>query len=231
MWQLSKAELQIFIKKMSFCPIIIIRKKLINIDKYKSVIKIKTMNVKTQTSKDQFWLDEKGSQIPFNRINEVERLMERSSAKLLKESLTINKRLSDFKIEVKETCEKIYDAYMKMAKNEDKKSKGNFTWFNFDRSIKIEVSISERIEFDDLGIQVCKGKLNQYIDENVSAKEDFIKQMVTDAFSKVKNPLFLEAMDHLENSIRRPDSKQYFRVFGKLEDGSYQLIDLNFSSI
>ena len=208
------------------------------------------MNVKTQTSKDQFWLDEKGSQIPFNRINEVERLMERSSAKLLKESLTINKRLSDFKIEVKETCEKIYDAYMKMAKNEDKKSKGNFTWFNFDRSIKIEVSISERIEFDDLGIQVCKDKLNQYIDENVSAKEDFIKQMITDAFSttkgkldakkvmsllryksKVKTPLFLEAMDHLENSIRRPDSKQYFRVFGKLEDGSYQLIDLNFSSI
>ena len=208
------------------------------------------MNVKTQTSKDQFWLDEKGSQIPFNRINEVERLMERSSAKLLKESLTINKRLSDFKFEVKETCEKIYDAYMKMAKNEDKKSKGNFTWFNFDRSIKIEVSISERIEFDDLGIQVCKDKLNQYIDENVSAKEDFIKQMITDAFSttkgkldakkvmsllryksKVKTPLFLEAMDHLENSIRRPDSKQYFRVFGKLEDGSYQLIDLNFSSI
>ena len=100
------------------------------------------MNVKTQTSKDQFWLDEKGSQIPFNRINEVERLMERSSAKLLKESLTINKRLSDFKIEVKETCEKIYDAYMKMAKNEDKKSKGNFTWFNFDRSIKIENSLT-----------------------------------------------------------------------------------------
>ena len=81
-------------------------------------------------------------------------------------------------------------------------------------------------------------------------KEDFIKQMITDAFSttkgkldakkvmsllryksKVKTPLFLEAMDHLENSIRRPDSKQYFRVFGKLEDGSYQLIDLNFSSI
>lgn len=208
------------------------------------------MEVKTQTSKDQFWLDEKGSQIPFNRINEVERLMERSSAKLFKEALKINKILADFKVDVKTLCEKVYHEYMQMAKNEDKKHKGNFTWFNFDRSIKIEVSISERIEFDDLGIQVCKDKLNQYIDENVNSKEDFIKQMVTDAFSttkgkldakkvmgllryksKVKNPLFLEAMDYLENSIRRPDSKQYFRVFGRLEDGSFQLIDLNFSSI
>jgi hypothetical protein len=77
-----------------------------------------------------------------------------------------------------------------------------------------------------------------------------IKQIVTDAFSttrgkldakkvmsllrykdKVKDALFLESMELLEKSIRRPDSRIYHRISERQPDGSYKAIDLNFSSI
>src|SRR5690606_379589 len=127
---------------------------------------------------------------------------------------------------------------------------GNFTWHNFDRSLKIEVSINERIQFDDLTITACKDKLNQLIDANNEGKVESIKDMVNDAFStsrgkldakkvmsllkyksRIKAPVFQEAMVLLEESIRRPDSKVYFRIWKKNQDGKYENIDLNFSSI
>ena len=49
--------------------------------------------------------------------------------------------------------------------------------------------------------------------------------------SKITAPLFQEALTLLEGSIRTPDSKTYFRIWERKEDGGYVLIDLNFSSI
>jgi hypothetical protein len=207
------------------------------------------MNVITQKSSDKLWKDEGGFEIPFSRTTQSERLMERKSAKLLKGAKSLNKRLKAFKNEVRDICTEVYDKYMEEQKN-DKKTKGNFTWYNFNRSIKIEVSVNERIEFDDLGIIACKDKLDEFLNNNVEAKNEFIKQLVMDAFetskgkldtkkvmgllryrSKIKAKAFQEALDLIEKSIRRPDSKTYFRIWAKNEEGKYENLDLNFSSI
>lgn len=205
--------------------------------------------VKNQKSKDKIWIDEKGVGIPYSRTTKSERLMEKESAKLLKEAIGINAKLVNFKDVLREMCHEVYDVFME-ENNNHKKSKGNFTWYNFDRSIKIEVSINERIEFDDLNIQACKDKLNQFLSDNVESKNEFIKQLVLDAFetsrgkldakkvmsllryrNKIKAPIFHEALNLLQQSIRRPDSKAYFRIWAKNEEGKYQNIELNFSSI
>lgn len=204
--------------------------------------------IEKQKSTDQYWTDEKGIQCLYSRTTNSERLMEAQSYKLAKEALKLNQELSAFKNYVREVCQEVYDTYM--AEKEATPTKGNFTWYNFDRSIKIEVSINERIEFDDLGITACKSKLHDFLKENVESKDAFIKDMVMDAFetsrgkldakkvmsllryrSKIKNPLFQEALNLLEESIRRPESKTYFRVSTRTAEGKYEVIDLNFSSI
>lgn len=207
------------------------------------------MKLKIQKSTDSMWTDEAGLSIPYNRTTKVERLMERKSYALAKKANGLSNKLKSFKDEVREVCQDVYDTYMASVNN-DKKNKGNFTWYNFNRSIKIEVSISERIEFDDLGIKACKDKLDEFLKNNITAKNDFIKQLVFDAFetkrgaldakkvtgllryrNKIKNPTFQEALDLIESSIRRPDSKMYFRISVRNEEGKYDNIDLNFSSI
>lgn len=202
-----------------------------------------------QTSKETVWLDESGMQIPYNRLTKLEKSKEVTSNRLLNKAISINNSLKLFKEEVKEQCEKIYRMAMDEM-NSKGSGKGNFTWFNFDRSVKVEVSISERIEFDDLQIEACKEKLNEFLDDNIDGKVDFVKQLVNDAFStsrgkldtkkvmsllkyrsKIKAKMFQDALDLLELSIRHPESKTYFRIWLRTEDGSYQNVDLNFSSI
>lgn len=204
----------------------------------------------TQKPKDKVWHDETGQPIPYSRTTPLERLNERITAKIHKEAVTLNKRLSAFKKETARLCDEAYRAYMKEHKIQVGEQKGNYTLHNFNRSIKIEVSVSDRISFDDMGIAAAKLKFDEFLSKNVEAKNAFVKEMVLHAFetsrgrldtkrimnllryrSKVKDPLFREAVDLLEGAIRRPDSRVYFRVWERLPEGGYKAIDLNFSSI
>lgn len=206
-------------------------------------------NVKIQTAKDALWFDEAGASIPYQRISKLERSMEKSAAKFHKQALNLNKGLEDFKREVYEMCEELHTNYMK-SKGVSKESKGNWTWYNFDRSIKIEVSVNEQIAFDDLAIEAAKSKLSEFLSSEITSENEVIKQMVLSAFEtrsgrldtkkvmsllkykeRVKSPVFLAALDLIESAIRRPQSKTYFRVSQRMEDGSYEVIDLNFSSV
>lgn len=202
-----------------------------------------------QKPSDKFWSDENGTAIPYNRVTPHERAAEKQAGILLKKALSINGSLVKFRAEIQEVCTKLRDDFM-AARRVEAAGKGNFTWYNFDRSIKIEVSINDRIEFDDLLITACKTKLNGFIDQNIDSKLDFVKDMVNDAFStsrgkldakkvmgllkyksKINSPEFHEALDLLEEAIRRPDSKTYFRVWQRTDNGKYESVELNFSNI
>jgi len=203
----------------------------------------------TQKVKDENWVDETGRKIPVKFITPLARAKEQTAGKLLRDALVLNKKLTDFKTEVKRLCNDVA-IKAKVELKVENMAKGTFSFFNFDRTIKIKVSASERIEFDDLTIQACKGKLDEFLSENLDSKQDFLKEMVTDAFStsrgkldakkvmglmkyrtKISHPLFQQALDLLGDSIRHPDSKTYFRIWERQEDGGYKLIDLNFSSL
>ena len=199
--------------------------------------------------KEKEWKNEAGQMIPVKYIGDLDKKKEKVTANILKGAIDINSRIKGFKTEIAEKCEDVYQKAMEKF-DVDKATKGNFTFFNFDRSIKVEVSINDRIDFDDLTIQACKAKLDEFLNENLDSKQEFLKEMVTDAFStskgkldskkvmslmrykgKIKDVLFSEALDLLAESIRRPDSRKYFRVWQRLEDGKYEIVDLNFSSI
>jgi hypothetical protein len=202
-----------------------------------------------QELKQKTWVDEAGREVPTVYLNPSDKLKERHAHTLVTRAESLYERL----VEYKNLCRRLNDEVFAQSMEEYRakgEGKGNYTWYNFDRSVKFEVSVNERIEFDDLCIKACKEKLDEFLSANVTSKQEMIKQIVTDAFSttrgkldakkvmsllrykdKVDDSLFTESMELLERSIRRPDSKTYFRISKRQEDGSYQVIDLNFSSI
>jgi hypothetical protein len=204
-----------------------------------------------QKSNQEFWIDETGNKIPYNRTSATERLQERLSTKLLKEAKQINERLDALKENFRNFSNGVYELFLKERSLEMKADrKGNYTWYNFDRSIKVEVSVSERITFDDMSISAAREKLSQFLDENIEGKLEFVKDLVNEAFqtskgqldtkkvmgllkyrSKIKHQAYQEAMNLIEQSIRRPDSKAYYRIWEKDNQGEYKLVDLNFSSL
>lgn len=209
------------------------------------------MTAKKQTSADKFWNDESGATIPFSRITALERKKERVAFDVLKKATELSERIKSFKENIASVCDEIFKDHMAESKiRADKYPKGNFTWHNFDRSIRIVVKINDKIEFDDLTIASAKAKIDEFLDRNISSTSDVIKEMVTDAFetrggkldtkkvlnllryrTKINDTVFQEAMSLLEQSIRRPSSKTYYQVFERLEDGSYELINLDFASV
>lgn len=205
-----------------------------------------------QLSSAEFWTDEAGIQIPYNRTTKLERLLERSVYALFDKSLKAHEQLKKLKDEITGVVSEIVE----MAREEHAvklNGKGNYTFYNFDRSLKVEVSVNELIRFDDLKLEAAKEVLLNLVRSNVVG-DDFILGLVEDAFQTSRGRLdtrkilglkkhtkriktkdlraeWEKAMTLIDDAISRPDSKTYYRVWYRDENGKYQNIDLNFSSI
>lgn len=209
------------------------------------------MNLK-QKSTEKIWIDESGQQIPYNRTTPNERMKERLAYKLLTEAETINQRLISFKELISEVVEEVIESARK--ENAVKlEGKGNYTWYNFNRTIKIEVNVQEAIKFDELTIESAREKLMDLIRTNISG-DDFIISIVEDAFQTSRGKLdprkilglrkhterinnkelkkeWESVMKLIDKSISRPTSKSYFKVWKLDEEGKYQGVELNFSAL
>ena len=200
----------------------------------------------TTQIKEKIWKDETGQPIPAARILPLEKQKEKVAYSCAKEAIDINNRLSNFKLKIQKECTEIYEEAMKDAKV----GKGNFTFFNFDGSIKIEVQVNELITFDSVLIEKAKQKLMEMVGESVKPEMEFMKELVMGAFQttrgqldtkrvmglkkhakRIKDERYHQAMVFIDDSVRRPSSKTYFRVWLRNEQGEYESIDLNFSSI
>ena len=207
--------------------------------------------LKQQTKANPIWVDEKGMEVQFKRTSECERLKEKEAFRIAKEAVGLNKELTEFKERLRGSVDKVVKVFMKENGIDIiGKGKGNFTFFNFDRSIKIEVNNNDTIVFDEMLIAGAKAKLDVFLSDNVSTTDEVIKALVMDAFSsqkgkldtkkvlsllkyrsKVVNKVFIEALDMVEKAMSINGSKTYYKVALLQEDGSYEYIKLDLSSI
>lgn len=201
-------------------------------------------------TKEKVWIDEQGRKVPAIHVGKAAKLQETGAAKLLKEAIFINKRMVEFKTMIDKISDDVITAIAASFKGKKPSEKGNYTWYNFDRSIKVEVSVNDYIIFDDITIKMSKEKLDEFINQSLSGDQLFIKGLVQSAFStkrgnldakkvmeltryrtEISHPLFQESLNLLEASIRRSSSAKYFKLYTKANDGKYEYVNLNFSSI
>lgn len=203
-----------------------------------------------QNKKQEHWLDEASKKVPFKYVTKFDREKEAELGKILKEAEFLNKRLVLLKVSMIEFCKKTIKNYAEKNKIKTDTWKGNLTIASFDNSVKIELSANARVEFDDLAIKACKGLLDEFLAENIDAKNAFISEIVTDAFStsrgkldtkkvlsllkyesKITDPKFNEAMKFLKDSIKNTGSKDYYRITRKDNSGEFKQVKLDISSI
>lgn len=201
-------------------------------------------------SKEKVWKDEAGNSIPVSHIKPVEKVNEKITANVAKEALKVSDALAKLKATFASNVEQAFNAFLKDYKGVKPDFKGNITVFNFDRSIKIERRCSEAIHFDDLTIAAAKAKLEDFLKDGISAKDEVIKQMVLDAFStargkldvkkilglkryadRIKDDRYAEAMTLIDQAIRRPESAIYFRVWIKNDQGQFEAIPLALADV
>lgn len=199
------------------------------------------------------WKDETGVEIPFNRISKVESIKELYAGRIYRVASRVHSDLQQLMNMITVANDEVSAAIAvenKLLNKTIKTGKGNFTWFNFDRSIKIEVNVNEAVKFDEAKIAAARELFDSFIDHNVQGTDDIVRQLINSAFAnsnggldakkvlsllkyrtKIKDKQFQSALDLIQDSISRPSSKRYFRVWVKNEEGAYENIELNFSSI
>ena len=203
--------------------------------------------------KSKVWTDPAGIHIPADRVTKSEKLRERNAAEAVKKAKALNADLLEFKNRLKAICEDVYIKTLAENGAAIDNRKGNFTWYNFDRSIKVEVNINEGTDFDDILMEAAKEKLNTFLEGESGSMDEMIRQLVMQAFETSKGKLdskrvfqllsyrsrlkgekyqlFFEACDLIAKAMRKTDSRTYYRVFVRESDGKYTAIDLNFSSV
>lgn len=203
-----------------------------------------------QNNRQEYWLDEAGKKVPYKYVSRLDKKTEVQIGRLLKEAEKLSERLAELKNKMAVFCEETKNAFAEKNQVDTTDWKGNMTLYSFDRSVKLELSANQRIEFDDMSIKACKSLLDDFLAENIDAKNAFIRDIVTDAFStsrgkldtrkvlallkyesKVKDAIFQEAMRFLKESIRNVGSRNYYRISTKNDNGDYEAVKLQFSEI
>lgn len=205
-----------------------------------------------QLSSAEFWTDESGVQIPYNRTTKLERLKENKIYSLYQKSVKANEALIKLKDDLETIVSEIIDE-ARSSNDVKLNGKGNYTFFNFNRSLKVEVSVNELIRFDDLTLESAKEVLIGLVRNNIQG-DDFILSLVEDAFQTSRGRLdtrkilglkkhtqrikdkqiraeWKKAMTLIDQAISRPESKTYYRVWAKDAGGAYQNVELNFSAL
>jgi hypothetical protein len=201
-----------------------------------------------QKAADDMWIDEAGHSIPYNRVNIVERLKEKHATKILGEAVKISNQLEKLYEYLNAATISIEEAMRKDNKPLGKK--GNYTWYNFDMSVRVQVKMSDTIGFDEAQMVSAKELLESFLSEEVETKNEFVRDLVDDAFSnsnnsvdtkmvfrilkrrlKIPNQKYQQACDIIESAQQLKKSKKYYTISCKNEDNQYQNINLQFSNV
>lgn len=203
-----------------------------------------------QTTKNPFWTDEAGNQVPLSEITKKEKVIENVTYKIAKEAVKVNAQLVKFKEHIEGLVDTAIEAIRQNYNGKKTVFKGNYTLYNFDRSIKVCVKVSQPIKFDEVTIEQARQLLREFLEDGLSAKNMFIKQMVLDAFEtrrgqmdtkrvmglqryadRIKDERYAKAMQLINESIRRPESATYYQVWVRNDKGKYVSIDLDLARI
>jgi len=195
----------------------------------------------------KLWTNHKGETIPDKYVNDHDKLKEKTVIRIEKKATKLSNTLKKFKTEMFKDCDAVIDSIYKQSNTERKQGKGNYTIYSFDKSIKIEISVDDIIDFNDK-IQIAQVKINDFLEKKLNGADEDLSVLVNNAFKttkgrldkarifslfqlNIKHPIWLEAMELIKDSITTNSTRRYVSVHKREADDSYRLINLNISSI
>lgn len=193
--------------------------------------------------------DTQGRFVPEALIQPIDKTRDELVIELLKKALATRQVLTDFKtLAMRET-----DAFVTLSAEQYGVNlggkKGNITLFSFDGAYKIQIAISENIQFDER-LQAAKALVDECINEWAQNSRDEIKVLVQDAFKtdkegeisagrvlglrrlNIADAKWQMAMKAIGESLQVVGSKEYIRFYQRIgTTDKYEAISLDIASL
>lgn len=193
------------------------------------------------------WIDDKDIYVDKKRVFSHEITAERNAVKIYNESIKVQKSLKSLYELLNQSTNKVQG-----TETDDLKPKKNFTFYSFDKSVKVEKLVQSLPEYDNDKIKSAKEKFDLYIDKTKKDEVDGyllgIVELIKSAFEtksgkfdksklgiligqkKIKDETFQEAVKELEGAIQTNREKTYYNVYVKMGH-EYIQINLRLSGV
>ncbi len=212
------------------------------------------MSVKFHTNKNTTWVNAAGDAVPYKFVPKIDKDKEAIASKIHKAALNVQAGLNALYQQMDDafkTIRTMIDAEYELKNSKKKKeSKGSLTWYNFDRSLKVEADMNDIVKWDSALMTEALEHLNKYLSSGLTDANVLIQGLVKSVFSnrrnmidtgkvfqilkyqsEIKNVSFQKACELMRNAQSIDKTKLYMRVWEKQPTGDYKIINLNFSSI
>lgn len=194
---------------------------------------------------DKVWHDHRGNAVPREYVPAFERANEAKIGALYTEASKLANQLKSFKDRAFTLADDIYAEMLKNAKIEATNRKGNYSLLSFDKTVKIEVNVADRIDFDN-NITLAQEKLNEFIRSKTEGADQDLSVLVNQAFTttkgrldkarifglmqlNIKGEMWADAMELIRKSITTNSSVRYMEFSAKDDEGRYIPVRLNFA--
>jgi len=200
---------------------------------------------------DGKWINKKGELVHPDMVRVDEKLKDELVEKLIKQAKEVQAKLKEFKNSAIEDVEDYYQLLLQEYSVDAKRNskKGNLTLENFSGTAKVEIRVSDRIEFDEK-LKIAKMKIDEYLNEITKNSNPEIKTLITKAFEvdkkgdvnakkilalksyDIQNPLWQEAMKIIDDATQIVSSKSYIRFYQRDNTtDAYKQVSLDIASL
>lgn len=213
---------------------------------------MKTVNF--HSTKNETWVNAAGDAVPYKYVPKNDKVKESLGAKIHKAALNAESVLKALHIQMNYAFAQIKAGLLEEfeIKKTKKQSlgKGSLTWYNFDKSLKVEADMNDIIKWDEALMAESLALFNKYLNSSLGEVDVFVRALVDKGFSNskgqidtgkvfqilkqeknIKNTNFQKACQLIKQAQDVDKTKLYMRVWEKLPDGSYRNINLNFTSL
>ncbi len=202
--------------------------------------------------KQQYMEDHRGNLVPVEKIKQIDIIRDELVKSIVEKARLLSDAISEFKAtSMGEVAAFVEQSALEYGVCYGGK-KGNILLTSFDGKYKVQRSIGEYIVFDER-LQVAKKLIDECIREwignvdpsinanliaviNQAFEVDKAGKISTDRILSlrrldIKDEKWRRAMTAISDSIQITGSKAYIRIYARKDDGSYDQIPLDISSV
>lgn len=197
------------------------------------------------------WLNGKGEWVHPELIRADEQLKDGLVESIIKDVLVKHHELIALKQKINNDIESYLDLLLEKYGLDARSStkKGNFTFEDYAKTLKIQIQMAEKINFNEK-LNIAKAKIDEYLNDIVKDSSEDIKVLINKAFEvdkkgnldskkilslrsyDIKDPRWQEAMEIIAESVTIVGVKPYIRFYRRNSvSESYENISLDFANI
>lgn len=198
-----------------------------------------------------WWINGRGEAVHKDMVRVNEQIKDEMVGQLIEAAENLSEIMKGFKISANEKVDSYFSLLLQNYNIDEKakNKKGNFALENFSSTAKVDIRVSELLQFDEK-IQIAKLKIDEYLKEATKDSSFEIQTLIMRAFEvdkegnidskkvfalksyDIKDPRWIEAMEIIDESKRIASTKSYIRFYTREStDQPWKIISLDIAGI